>query len=108
MNNQFKPETARMSFDVMQVPVISTAHITKEDGEQLMKADPRDVLATLYDSSGHIVHADLDEEMTEAFPPDRFSDAFRAVVQFFRDRGFTYLRLDAHASTAPDLPTFEW
>ena len=106
-DNSPKPDADRRFFEIMQVPVISTAHITIEDREQLSKAEPADVLATLWDGSGHIIHAEADEPVSEAFPPGRFSDSFRQLVQWFRDRGYTYLRLDANALLVPELPTFE-
>lgn len=92
----------------MQVPVISTQHITAADGAQLVKAEPRDVLATLYESTGHIIHSDSDEDLAEAFPANRFSDAFRALVLHFRTLGFEYLRIDAHGDVVPGLQTFDW
>ncbi len=103
-----KPRTLEGSFHVMQVPVISTQHITAADGAQLLKAEPCDVLATLYESSGHIIHSDTDEDLAEAFPPDRFSDAFRALVLHFRALGFEYLRIDSNGDVVPGLPTFAW
>jgi hypothetical protein len=96
------------SHDEMRVAVVSSQHITREDGQQLIKADPRDVLATLYESTGHIIHSDDDEPVEEAFPPDRFSAAFRALVLHFRALGYTYLRIDAHGPVVAGLPTFEW
>lgn len=94
------------SHELMEVPVISTAHITKEDREVLLKADPRDVIATFYDSMAHIVHSLPDEPINEAFPPDRFSEAFRAMFLHFRKLGFEYVRLDAEGPVIPELPTF--
>lgn len=108
ISNAPEKGSERESYEIMTVASISTAHITKEDGAQLLKADARDVLFTLFDGTGHIVHSLDDEDINEAFPPDRFSDAFRAMFQYFRDRDFEYVRIDANGPTIPDLPTFAW
>lgn len=94
--------------DVMRVPVVSSQHVTKEDGARLVAADSRDVLATIYDQTGHIVHWGDDETIEDAFPADRFSDAFRALVAHFHAQGYTYLRIDAHGEVVEGLPVFDW
>jgi len=93
---------------VMSVPVVSSQHVTKEDGARLAAAAQRDVLATLYDQTGHIVHWGDDETIEDAFPADRFSDAFRALVAHFHSQGYTYLRIDAHGEVVEGLPVFDW
>lgn len=92
--------------DEMRVAVVSSQHITPADRAQLMKAHPRDVLATLYENSGHIIHSDSDEDLATAFPSDRFSEAFRALMQHFRTLGFEYLRIDENGPVVAGLPTF--
>jgi hypothetical protein len=94
--------------NVMRVPVVSSQHVTKEDGARLMAAEQRDVLATLYDQTGHIVHWGDDKSVDAAFPADRFSDAFRALVAHFDAQGYTYLRIDAHGEVVAGLPVFDW
>lgn len=112
------PRASRTSdaVHIMQVPVISTSHITKADGDQLAKNDPRDSLATLYDDQGHIITWDdweADDEATAEsfiadFPPDLFSNEFRAVVATFARLGYCYLRLDCDGAAIEGLPVFEW
>lgn len=94
-------------YDIMEVPMISTAHITQEDRAQLLKGHPQDVFATIYDSSGHIIHSLTDEPIDEAFPLERFSEAFRAMFLYFRQIGFEYVRIDSNGPVIPDLPTFD-
>ena len=45
----------------------------------------------------------------QVFTPETVNtDEFRALVLFFRERGFQYVRIDANGPTIPELPTFDW
>jgi len=97
------PTTHGPSRHIMQVPVISTFHITKEDGQRLALDDWRDSLAACH-GDGHILHFEADslDDFSE------FSEPFQDMISEFADLGYTYLRLDIDGEILPDLPTFEW
>ena len=122
----FNPMQSRIEFPtaarvtdaahIMQVPVISTRHITAADGAQLALNDPRDSLAVVEGGRGHIITWDLckpdfidsPEDFADDFPPDLFSPEFRAVVCAFARLGYCYLRIDADGAEVEGLPVFDW
>lgn len=95
-------------FHVMQVPEASCLNVTEEDGKRLLAADAKDVLATFYDGTGHIVHWGDDSSVDDAFPAERWSQAFRDLITHFDRQGYRYLRIDAHAARVAGLPVFDW
>lgn len=93
---------------IMQVPHLSTAHITAEDGAQLRLNLSRDSLAIIENGFGHILHFEpetIEEDFSNA---TGFSRKFRDVLHYLGTAGFEYVRLDPDGDTLPGLPTFDW
>lgn len=92
----------------MQVPRISTCHITPEDGAKLREAVSHEVIAKENFTCGSTWHMILLED----FDPNewgRYSQAFLTVVAFFVERGYAYLAFDGESGDViPELPTFDW
>ncbi len=94
-------------YNIMQVPRISTQHITASDGSQLRKCLTQEVLAQENygnDPSWHMLH------IAEFDPAEwlSYSTAFALAVQFFAERGYYYLIFDADGDVISELPTFDW
>lgn len=90
---------------IMQVPTMSTAHITPEDGARLSDPGCVEVLAEITGGFGHIVHFDpetIEDEFSE------YSPAFRAILTQLGAAGFTYARFDADHEACPTFPSFDW
>lgn len=90
---------------VMNVPTMSTAHITKEDGARLSDPGSIEVLAEITGGSGHIVDfdaADIEDDFSD------YSEAFRAILHKLAAAGFTYVRFDSDHDVCPKFPTFIW
>jgi hypothetical protein len=103
------------SHHVMQVPTISTKHITKEDGHAI-SCEGIEVLAAAEHCDLHIIsfdnandyHIEGPDDFKDDFPPELYSDDFRALIFTFASLGYGYLRLDADAEIIEGLPVFEW
>ncbi len=98
---------------IMQVPVISTAHLPQAEAEALLNLDPHDLqnagpddpplLAHIADRVGHLfIIEDLDQGDLPDFP------ILRAVLLAVKARGYSYARLDAQGEVFDDLPQFDW
>jgi hypothetical protein len=95
----------------MSVPVVSTAHITKQDAERLEAAEklpfcsqPDGFMGAC--SEGWLFH------IRWTAPSDLvragFSEAFACLIQFAQSKGETYLRLDSAGDHVKDLPVYDW
>lgn len=93
-------------FFVMQVPTMSAAHITKEDGALLCAAGRVEVLAEISGGFGHIVDFPDADTIEEDFA--EFSPAFRHILTELAKAGYTYVRFDADHMPCPSFPSFEW
>jgi acyl carrier protein len=92
---------------IMQVPRISTGHITKEDGVRLLEERDSEVLAKENYRNGSSWHA----VFLEDYDPEewaRYSQEFRNILSFFSGRGYLYLAFDANGDELPWFPTFDW
>ena len=98
---------------IMQVPVISTQHLPREEGEALLALDPQDIddsgpddppiLAHIADGVGHLfMLEDLDAQDMPDFPH------LRRVLLAIKARGYGYARVDAQGEVFEDLPQFDW
>jgi hypothetical protein len=98
---------------IMQVPVISTAHLPQSEAEALLNLDPEDrdnaepddppLLAHIADRVGHLfIIEDLDEDALPNFP------ILKAVLLAVKARSYRYARVDAQGDLFDDLPQFDW
>jgi len=94
-----------MEIPVYPMAVISTAHITKDDGASLrhhrnwrMQDEWSDLLAVPPASE-----MDEFEASSEGFSPE-----FIALMKLIREKGFEYVRFDADGDVIEGLPTIEW
>jgi hypothetical protein len=93
---------------IMQVPHLSTVHITAEDGKQLALNLSSDSLAVIERGFGHILHfesEDLDDDYSDEAG---FSQSFRDMLHYLARDGFKYVRLDPDGDILPGLPVFTW
>jgi hypothetical protein len=90
---------------VAPVAMISTSHITKEDGARLLHG-PVPAAVIYRSSEGALIHIfkfiDPDKEF------DDFSEAFRDIIKKLNEDGYSYVRFDEIFPTVPELPTFDW
>lgn len=97
---------------IMCIPVVSTAHITKQDNDLLEapKPDTGPLAEILFASvsGGWIVnlHQARMEELVDLADVG-FSEPFVNLLQIFSEAGYTCLRLDADGDVL-NLPTFDW
>lgn len=89
---------------VLQVPFLSTAHITPTDREFLLDPHNTQILAEITGQCGHILHFEA-ENIDDDF--SLYSPAFRALLHQLHAAGFCYVRLDADGDVVTTLPTFE-
>lgn len=90
---------------VPRVPTLSTAHITKEDGDRLQ----HNYIPALIGRSpdGAILHiGESDDDPEEEFA--EFSEAFRNIVLRLKEAGYNYVRFDNAQENIPAFPTFDW
>lgn len=87
---------------VMEVPVLSTTHLTEDDNQRLADGEP----APLFNAdAGYILVIEEDPAVELA----EFSSAFRALVTALRDHlGYAYVRFDMDGEIIAGLPTFDW
>ena len=93
---------------IMQMPHLSTAHITAEDGAQLRLNLVRDSLAVIERGRGHIIHFEPDSIEDDFRSDHGFSREFRDMLHYLARFGFGYVRLDPDGDVIPGLPTFDW
>lgn len=90
---------------VAPVAMLSTSHITKEDGARLLHG-PVPAAVIYRSSEGALIHifefADPDVEFSA------FSEAFRSIIKTLLKDGYNYVRFDELFPTTPELPTFDW
>lgn len=93
---------------IMSVPVVSTVHIPASDRARLLDeyADG-DVLATINGESGHILNLDDIAEDDGENAWSAYSPEFRTLLCAFRDKGYSYLRLDADGDRIDGWQTFD-
>lgn len=94
---------------MMIIPVVSTVHIPASDRQRLAEfsvLDDGDVLACIEGGFGHIVMLDdMDgDEGEDAWR--NYSPEFRTLLSAFRDKGYSYLRLDADGDEIDGWQTF--
>lgn len=92
-----------------QVLSVSTAHITKKDGEQLAKDFKVDLnlssFPCVYEyDEGAFVYCDY--QQVQHFPS--FSTEFNDIIEFARKKGYTYVCFDANAVRYAELTEFVW
>ena len=101
-----------MTHRTMQVPVVSTAHITRQDADLLSKAEPglpsnqapHGFMGPL--PGGWLFYIGYIEPT--CYVAQGFSEAFACLIQHAQHKGQTYLRLDQDGDILKDLPTHEW
>ena len=90
---------------VAPVAMLSTSHITKEDGARLLHG-PVPAAVIYRSSEGALISiyefADHDEEFAN------FSEAFRDIIKKLNEDGYSYVRFDEVFPTISELPTFDW
>jgi len=86
-----------MSTLVLQVPVISTAHLPSSDA-----VDECECLAASYDN-GWFVYMDDDEPEDGTVP-----EWYLAVWRWATPKGYSWVRFDSDGDRIDDLPTFDW
>ena len=92
---------------VMQVPVISTGHITKSDAETLDEDSHCRVLLFPASEDGYLIY--IGEGTDERWMNNPgLSDALKAVLTNLQSLGYTYVRFDSAGDDFTDLPTFNW
>jgi len=93
----------RMNLDVMQVPVITTAHLDAQTAATLTAQGDGAFGMTLAPyQEGFFIWA-----ATESVS-DNCPECLRAVCAWARRLGFDWVRLDSDGDHVVDLPTFEW
>lgn len=85
----------------MHVPVVSTGHVPFADHQQILQR------GDFYFQDPHSwVCIMIEDGPTEW---DDYSPEFQAVVAFFHNLGYRYLRLDGECGDViPELPTYPW
>jgi hypothetical protein len=104
--------SARPARDGFFTLCLSTAHVSKEDGELLVKGGGTE-FAVYEDGAGHIVPIRLIDEANGIDEIDNlveygFSQQFCDLCRKFRQEEFDFLRLDRDGTIYPDLPQYEW
>ena len=94
---------------IMHLPVVSTAHVTREDMESARHAWTGVLAQKLQDNTGSIVFWSPEEtDFDSRFPAEEFSEAFRHLCRHFAALGYTALRLDCDGDEIAGLPVFDW
>lgn len=101
----------RRRFTYENVAVVSTAHITRDDGKYILDLDApwlshiyADGAATVFDLPEH----DQAEQFKTATERYGFSEAFRDLCFVLADGGFEYVCFDRDGPVYPQFPTFDW
>jgi hypothetical protein len=106
MNIQDYPKAAPYTdLWLMQVPVISTAHIREEDDQVLRSACTRTNLVIDLGSEGWLLHQLAGWQLMVQL---QLSDEAKRMLKIFEDKGYRWLRLDGDGDEFDDLPRFSW
>lgn len=89
---------------IMQVPVLSTAHLPMETFDRLEELDQSGYLGTV-GGIGALIRIGEPEEIEDETTGDAALDALYAYVSA---KGYRYFRLDPDGEVCADLPTFAW
>lgn len=81
--------------------IVNVAHIPFEDSRMLDEREPS--IPTAPFQCGWFVPADLD-----ALEGTFFSPAFKRVLQYAKELGYGWVRIDHDGPLMKDLPQFEW
>lgn len=97
------PHGERINHWQKHVPVISTGHITKEDGEIILMEGHPYILDKADDGAWTLVKTSFAHWQGGGISPD-----FRELLQHFESRGYPWIILDRDGEIVEGLPTFEW
>lgn len=86
---------------VMEVPVISTAHLPPETLEYLTtRTSPYDMIRLLHPCGVILFVASV--------PPKSLPEDLRTCVEWAQDSRYEWLRFDNNGTTIDGLPIYEW
>lgn len=84
----------------MQIPVLSTVHATRETMQNLAAFAVLGIVSAEYDTGAFIL---VPEEIRYSLPSD-----LQWVLQWAKERGFAWVRLDADGEERNDLAQYDW
>lgn len=97
---------AQTGYWTMQVPVLSTAHITPAIGRELSETLPGEDFygaACMIGSHGAMLYCGELDELPESAP-----QCVRDVLAWAKGEGFEWVRLDEAGDTIDALPEYAW
>lgn len=98
---------AQQAFWTIEVPVLSTALITRQTSERLTSLGDRNPWAqcACYEDGYFISVPEV-----AAFPPDieEPPEDLLAILKWARERGYPWVRLDSIGDIVDGLPSYSW
>lgn len=94
-----------MSIEVMQAPVISTAHVSEADAKRITEGLEDGSINGMQRNEGWLIHIETnlkDREYVKNTP------SLVEALNYFKQYGFYWLMFDADASKVLGLPTYDW
>jgi hypothetical protein len=98
--NYPKPPTKYGDLWMMVVPVISSSHLVNKDVDTIF--DHERCLLFSDDGTTAIIRIE------EAGDWQDMSPETQAIINYFRERGYVYLRFDPTGDVLEGFPTFDW
>ena len=102
-----------MEYEIQKTLVVSTAHITSMDSDQLGDdANSNlsvDLIVSCYNEFGHSIWVPETEDPNREKDIARvYSQAFMKLLEITREQRCQYLRVDRDGPIYDNLPTYEW
>ena len=95
-----------MKLEIEKSLIVSTAHISKEDGKLLDAIDVGHLIVDKYSFGWRVLVGDDDLDITDI--SSKFSQGFIAAVIFTKTHGCEWLQLDSDGPEYECLGTYEW
>ena len=85
---------------IMQIPVLSTVHLKHSTMQRLNALSVLGIVSAQYDTGAFIF---VPEEVQYSLPSD-----LQWILQWTKDKGFAWVRLDADGEERDDLARYDW
>lgn len=96
----------KKDLDIQKYFVVSTAHITKEENDDLINAPHTDSPLCVHSNEYHHVIAIPQEDLDDF--EDSVSGNILNLLKIAKKNGCDYLKLDCDGFVYDDLPKFDW
>lgn len=94
-----------MSLEVLHAPVISTAHVSEQNGKRISAAIDSGEINGMQRDEGWFIHIGTgraNDVIAKEMP------TLHGVLEYFSDKPFQWVMFDCDGDTVDELKTFDW